>query len=290
MLQLKPKIDDRITFKAFDPRLKRESFANDPKKLRVVLAFLLTDALPFADTWVKYVESATEQGFDLRTVVHNKATIESDFVKKYELSEKAPTCWERTVPAHRLVVKKAAEMEADYVVWVCGATLPIRPVAELFYFLSAYNYSYFSNVHLSTITSLQARSHGLTHLPVENFYRHEQWYALHRSHFAAFEDDAWAAKYQNCFADNETYPLGAIQRAKLTDNVCKFPIMYTAWQPGRQHPVTYVPVGLQDAPANAVTANISEVFLKTVRQNQGCFFIRKVHPSVNALDYLHLCC
>lgn len=251
--------------------------AYEPRKLRVALAFLLTDALPFETIWVKYLAAAKSAGLMLLPIVHNKLPIDSDFVRAYETPTKASTSWGQTVPAHRLVVALADKMEADFVVWVCGSTWPTQRPEALFDFLAANRYSYFT--HTQRLSDNFADRMFHTHPRLRSRYKAEQWYILNRRHFAAFRNEKIASNFRSCHADNEFYPLAAIQAARLAGGVCAHNTMLTHWIGNVAHPATIKPSNIELPNSIDYTQEMFEL-----AESAGYFFMRKVSPKVNQ-DY-----
>ena len=243
--------------------------------MRVALAFLLTDSFPFERVWLRYLEAAKRAGLTLLPIVHNKHPIKSDFVKTYETKEKAKTTWGQTVPAHRHVVGLADAMKADFVVWVCGSTWPAQRPEALFNFLASHPYSYFTHAQKLDVNWANRTFAGYPKLG--NRHKAEQWYILNRRHFPAFVDFKFASYYRSLHADNEFYPLAAIQMAGLARGVCKQDTMLTQWIGHVAHPATIVPAGFKISGGNTIDYT-PELF--NLAGSNGYFFMRKIHPSL----------
>lgn len=232
---------------------------------KIALLFLLINDHWQKDLWQELLTPLLDR---FNIYVHPKNKLTSPFFHRYVIPERVQTTWASNIRAMRALLKEAYKNNDNYkFVYLSDACVPLYPLAKIYDKLVADNFSYMA--HRPPWWGRQRR---IPHpIPRNHHWGASQWTILNRPHANLILTDT---KYFNIiaghFADNESYPATLFKSLGILSQF-RNGLTYVDWSRrpnGPGHPFTYRNIN-----------HLSPLEWQKARR-KGCYFIRKVAPSV----------
>ena len=221
------------------------------------LLFLVKDSIPHLKKWMDWMRTSPNR-VGIAAIHPWAGHFESPDMLDDLVIPTVPTSWEQTLPALRALAfagervwfmnEAGGRERPTHLMYVSESCVPIQGTSPDDLVAIAQRHpdktilSRMGGTNKARI--ITGRTVDWTVFPHEwrNHrlgVQHEQWVMLNRNHIAAYKDDAVAAAFSRCFADNEHYPYYAVRHMFGESALAFENITYTDWRLGGPHPKTF---------------------------------------------------